>query len=89
MKSFKRPVTYFLNSIFHKCCLTQHGCCWYGIARVISKAIAVLKGRIALPEGDIALLQLKNTSRTLYVKHRANISVLKLLESKNVVLLPI
>lgn len=81
MKSFKRPVTYFLNSIFHKCYLTQHGCCWHAIAWVISKAIAVPKGRIALPEGDITLLQLKNTSRTLCVEHRPNSSVLKLLES--------
>ena len=89
MKSLKRPVTYFLNSIFQKRYLSQRGCCWHTVAWVISKAIAVLKGRLALPEEDITLLQLKNTSRTLYVKHRPNISVLKLLKSKSIALLPV
>lgn len=83
MKSFKRPVTYFLNSIFQKCYLTHRGCCCQAIA------LGVSKGRIALPEGDITLLQLKNTSRALCVKHHTNISLLKLLKSKGFVLLPV
>lgn len=83
MKSFKRPVTYFLNSIFQKSYLTHHRCCWHAIAWGISE------GTIALPEGNITLLQLKNTSRTLYVKHHTNISILKLLKNKGFVLLPV
>lgn len=62
MKSFKRPVTYFLNSIFQKCYLTHRGCCCQAVA------LGDSEGRVALSEGDSTLLQLKNTSRTLYVR---------------------